>query len=263
MRELAGNLLEQSKSWAKSGVLLLLTVIIVWQLTAWLGKPTTMPIKHVRIGGELNYVAHEDISTSLSSLVQTGYFSMNTADIINKLTDIEWIKKAHIRRVWPDTILLIVEEQRPVAVWNETALLNVNGEIFKPEFDNSSLQLPRLSGVDDHSKVVLAEQKKIDQSINILDLSVEKLTLAEHGSWSAVLSNGVKIKAGYELPEKKISKSLLLLASIEGGLIEHLDEVDVRYPNGVAVTWKAGYKFDEAMVKKATLAMNKSQPTKS
>ena len=263
MKELVTYWFEQSKPWAKSSLVLLLLVVIVWRLTAWLGQSSTMPIKHVRIGAELNYVAHEDISQALSTVVKTGYFSMDTTEIVNELTAMEWVKKAHIRRVWPDTILLIVEEQRPAAIWNKTALLNVDGEIFKPMFDRSTIQLPSLSGTDSLSPAVLSEQKKINQSIENLGLSVKKLSLAEHGSWSAELSNGIKIKAGYGLAEKKISKSLALLSSINDSLLEHLDSVDLRYPNGVAVRWKEGYKFDGLKVPMASLKLKNNQPTKS
>jgi hypothetical protein len=58
---------------------------------------------------------------------------------------------------------------------------------------------------------------------------------------------------------KKITKSLTLLASIDKGFIEHLDEVDLRYPNGMAVKWVDGYQFNDV---KAAQALKKDQPTK-
>lgn len=259
MRELTANFFEQSKPWARNGLFLLLVVIGIWQCLAWLSKPTTMPIKHVRVGGELNHVAREEISASLSQLVDTGYFAMDTGEILKQVTGIEWVNKARLRRVWPDTIVLLIEEQQPVAVWNETALLNINGEVFRPEFDKALMALPSLTGIDTNSQKVLAELKKIEQSLKGLDVSVKTLNLAEHGSWSALMSNGTKIKVGDQLPEQKMTKSLKLLASLEGNLIEHLDEIDLRYPNGMAVKWANGYKFSEL---KAAVTLKKDQPIK-
>lgn len=253
---------EQYTPWAKKGLLFLIVALSVLQLVTWLGKPSTMPIKHVRIGGELKYVTREEISESLSQLVDTGYFSMDTDGIIKQVTAIEWINKARIRRVWPDTIVLTLDEHQPAAVWNEKALLNVNGEVFTPIFDQTLLALPSLSGIDSNSQKVLAELRKINQSIKSIGLEVSVLNLAEHGSWSAAMSNGIKISIGHQSPEKKIHKSLKLLASLEGSLVEHLDEIDLRYPNGVSVTWKDGYKFGEPMAQVSTLKLRKDQPTK-
>jgi len=262
MKSVVGSLFKQYEPWAKKGLLLMIVAIGVWQLTTWLGKSSTMPIKHVRIGGELNHVTREEISTSLLQLVETGYFAMNTDEIIKKVTAIEWVNKARVRRVWPDTIVLILEEQQPVAVWNETALLNLHGEVFKPIFNKGLMALPSLSGIDSKSQKVLAELRKVNQSIKSIGVEVSVLNLAEHGSWSAMMSNGIKISVGHQSPEKEISKSLKLLASLEGSLIEHLDEIDLRYPNGVSVSWKDGYKFGESAAQIATLIWKKDQPTK-
>jgi len=262
MKDLSSIFIEHSRPWVKSAFVLLLVACACWQLMAWLEKPTTMPIKHVRIEGALNYITHDEISQSLSQLVQTGYFAMDADAIIKNVTAIEWVEKARVRRVWPDMMVLSLQEQQPVAVWNETALLNPQGEVFQPVFDAALLKLPHLSGITSDSKKLLAEQEKIDRSIESIGVSIKRLALAEHGSWSAVMSNGVKIKAGNQRPDQKISKSLMLLASLDGDLIEHIELIDLRYPNGMAVTWRSGYEFNELGVKTAVIAMNKDWPNK-
>jgi len=262
MRELRSILIEHSRAWMKSTAVLLLMICSVGLLMAWLDKPTTMPIKQVRIEGSLNYITHDEISQSLSQLVQTGYFSMDADAIIKKVTAIEWVDKAQVRRVWPDMLVLSLQEQQAVAVWNETALLNPRGDIFQPEFGAALLALPHLSGIDNDSKKLLDEQEKINRSIDSTGVSIKRLNLAEHGSWSAVMSNGIKIKAGNQRPDQKISKSLILLASLEGNLIEQIELIDLRYPNGMAVSWKGGYEFNGLSIKTAVIAMNKGRPNK-
>jgi cell division protein FtsQ len=256
MKEETSHSSEQLISWFKSSALLLLVVAGLWQLVTWMGLSNTLPIKHVRIEGSLNYVTQEEVSEALSGVVETGYFSMNTDEIVKQVTDIEWVKQARIRRVWPDTIVLSVVEQHPAATWNKTKLLNADGEVFEPIFDKASLNLPSLSGINSDSKSVLAELQRIDLSVKSIGLSVKQLALAEHGSWDAVMSNGVRIKAGNQLPEQKISKSLMLLSSLDGDLLEHLNEVDLRYPNGVAVTWKDGYVLGKSTGKELVVKNN-------
>lgn len=262
MKSVMIDLLQQNEVLVKKSVLSLIVAIVVWQFVSWLMQPSTMPIKQVRIGGELNYVTAEDISTSLSALVDTGYFAMNSSEIVKHATALPWVNKATIRRVWPDTIVLTLVEQKPAAIWNKTALLNTQGEVFKPVFDNSLETLPSLSGVETSSQAILEEYRKVNNAIKSTGIQVSKLSLAEHGSWSAVMSNGIKVSVGHQSPEQAIGKSLRLLASLEGSLIDQLAKVDLRYPNGVSVQWKDGYKFADRVEQIAALKLKKDQPVK-
>jgi len=213
-----------------------------------------LPIKHVRIEGTFKYVTRAEVSKPLSSVVQTSYFGMDAGAITEKVASLEWVKAAKVRRVWPDEIIVSFEEQRPVAIWNERALLNADGEIFKPSFDSAKLELPYLYGVDNKSAVVLKKQEAIQALLAELELSAVHVDLAEHGNLSVVISSGASIKVSHELAEKKIKKSLMALASLKGNLIEHVKTIDLRYPNGMAVTWVDGYVLGQSKESKSSLS---------
>ncbi|PHS71807.1 MAG: cell division protein FtsQ [Cycloclasticus sp.] len=262
MKNANTDTMKPSKAFAVPTILLLLIGLSIWQLLQWMGQPNTMPIKHVRIEGEMKHIPQEDISNALAVLVQTGYFAVDSDAIINKLTDLQWIREARIRRVWPDTLVVSIEEQNPVAVWNKTQLLNVQGEVFKPMLNMQIFRLPYFSGVNSESKQILTVQKNLNVLMTELALSVQELKLAEHGSWSVVLSNGLKINAGKQSPERKIIKSLNALASQEGELIEHAKMMDLRYPNGVSVMWKKGYVVGQPNERMRSLVIKNNKPTK-
>ena len=262
MKKVNNDFIEQMKAAVKSGLFVMVIALSIWQFMGWLQHPATLPIKQVRIEGELRRVTHSKVSAALSELVQTGYFAMDTNAIVEKVTALEWVSKAKIRRVWPDTIVLSLKEQQPVAIWNETALLNKQGEIFEPVFDAKKMQLPQLHGVDSKSLNILEKYKEIECLLAGLALSVVQLEQAEHGSWSVVLSNGVKLNVGHDEPENKIKHSLSALAALDGGLVEHIQTIDLRYPNGMAVTWKDGYEFGQPNTKVKSPSSNKIKPLK-
>lgn len=255
-------LLGQAKSLIKVMVLIWVVALGLWQLLDWMAKPSTMPIKQVRIEADLRYLTREEISQTLLPYVETGYFAVDSKAIVQAVTQLEWVEQVSIRRVWPDTVVVEIIEQIPVAVWNKTALLNTQGDVFKPVVPQSLMQLPNLSGIDRNSKDVLVQSRQINQSIASLDLSVQQLSLSEHGSWQVVLNNGIQVKTGNVLPKKEMSKSLKALASLQGDLVSHVGTIDLRYPNGVAVAWKVGYQLGQPNKTDATLAVNKQQPTK-
>ena len=262
MKDTGGDLLKHSKTFIRGALLLLLLSTAVWQTFQWMAQPNSMPIKHVRIEGVFRNLPQEEISSAISTLVQTGFFAVNNSAIINEVTKLEWVNKASIRRVWPDTLVLFVEEQVPVATWNETKLLNSRGETFKPSLPRRLFDLPNLSGADNQGKQVLTVFQGLNDSINELDLTVQQLDLAKHGSWSVVLSNGIEIKVGNQIPEKKIAKSLKVLASFEGELIEHAKELDLRYPNGVSVVWRQGYVIGQPNENQQSFTVKKDRSKK-
>jgi cell division protein FtsQ len=261
MKEQNAELYEHLIPFVKSAVLLLLLALGVWQTMLWMAKPSTMPVKHVRIEAELKNLSKEKISSELLELVQAGYFSIDREAIVKKITDMEWVKGAHVRRVWPDTIVVSLIEQTPVAVWNKTKFLNKTGEIFQPEISTLIESLPLLSGIDSRSKFVLAQNENINDSIEVFGVSVQQLDLFEHGSWKVLLSNGISVKAGNKLPAKEMNKALGVLVSIQAELLNHVRAIDLRYPNGVSVIWKDGYEFGK-LSSGQKLAQNTNQPTK-
>ncbi|ORU92984.1 MAG: hypothetical protein A6F72_05910 [Cycloclasticus sp. symbiont of Poecilosclerida sp. N] len=262
MRAVTADVYDSAKPLLKAMVLMLLLTLGLWKVFDWMSQPNTMPIKHVRIEAEMRYLLREDISKAISDDMQTGYFAINSQKIIDELTHIEWVKEARIRRVWPDTVVVSIKEQFPVAIWNETSLLNQDGDVFQPRNIELLEHLPSLSAVDSQSKFVLQQSKEIDQKLELLGLSVQKLVLSKHGSWDVVLSNGVFIKAGHQLPEKGVSKSLNTLAFLQNELLQQASSIDLRYPNGISVTWKKGYVFGRSSEAVKALAVNNNEPTK-
>ncbi|HIF18140.1 MAG TPA: FtsQ-type POTRA domain-containing protein [Cycloclasticus sp.] len=256
------TLIEQIKPMLKISALTLMVALCVWALMDWMEQPETMPIKQVRIEADFSHLTRHEISQTLMPYVEAGYFAIDSNAIVQAVMQLAWVKQTQVRRVWPDTIVVTIKEQTPVAVWNKTSLLNDKGDVFSPVIPQSLMQLPHLSGLDSKSRAVLAQSQRIDQSIATLMLSVQQLGLSEHGSWQVVLNNGVRVKAGNKAPEKAMSKSLNTLASIQGGLMDHVNVIDLRYPNGLAVTWKKGYQFGQSNKKGKALALNKNQPTK-
>lgn len=262
MSEVNNHFIEQAAMPLKKTVLIVIIALVIWQLMDWAKKPSTLPIKHVRIEGAFKYVVRDEISKILTPIMQTGYFAMEAGAVVEEITALEWVKEAKVRRVWPDEVVLYFTEQEPVAIWNEVALLNKEGEIFRPDFANQQLNIPYLKGIDSKSITVLKKQKQIEASLMGLNVLIERMELAEHGSWSVVTNNGVTFKVGHELPEGKIKKSLMALASIDESLLEHVRKIDLRYPNGMAVTWLDGYVLGEPNANKKSLEQKEIQPFK-
>ena len=68
--------------------------------------------------------------------------------------------QASVRRVWPDRLVIQLDEQLPVARWGDSALLNNEGKAFKPQNIGSFSELPRLSGPERAKRKVMRQYQQ-------------------------------------------------------------------------------------------------------
>ncbi|PCI18801.1 MAG: cell division protein FtsQ [Piscirickettsiaceae bacterium] len=237
MNRMLSNNVQQLLKWL---ALLVVFATGLWAATSWMNNPKTLPIKFVRIEGELKHINKVDVSTAISDLVKSGFFAVKTQQIITEIEKIEWVKTVRISRVWPDAISLQLTEQQPAAVWNKTFLLNQEGHIFRPKNIDIFSSLPRLEGDDAKSVLVLESLNKSNVLLKKIGFAIKALSMTVHGSWMATSSSGVVIKIGNNEPVQTINKSFRLLSVLNIDALNRITSVDMRYPNGMAVVWKEG-----------------------
>ena len=237
MDKLMSDSMQQLYKW-----LALMTVLcaLLWSLFSWMNNPNTLPIKFVRIEGQLTHISKESVSKAISNLVESGFFAVNTQQMIAKLESLEWVKKVKVSRVWPDTISLGITEQTARAYWNKSYLLNEDGVVIKPELVDMVEPLPQLAGEDAKSVDVYSSFKRINASLKGFNQSIVALSTSAHGSWSAMTKSGVSIAIGSSDPLEKIVSGIQLLSAVNRDVLGRIKQIDMRYPNGVAVVWKQG-----------------------
>jgi cell division protein FtsQ len=248
-------MLSLSKKWLsenvillrKFGVLLVITAMI-WQLSAWLNNPTMLPIKNVRIESAFSHVSKQKLSEALSTHVDTGYFAMDVAAVVNAAESLAWVKKASVRRVWPDSMVISIVEQSIAAKWNDKSFLNQEGEIFSPIKIEVLTEVPQLYGANHQSHLVLEKLNALNASISSEALLVSVLAKAEHGSWTVKLKNGTEILMGKRDPLEAIKIGVQVLALASDEVLQKIEVLDVRYPNGLSIIWKKGRKPEGVML---------------
>ncbi len=253
-----------SNQWLIKRLLILLVLCVGgWQAQRWLVHPNTLPIKQVRIEGEFKHLSTEMVSDALTGQMKGSYFGVDSNAMVKTLDQLPWVQGVKIRRVWPDLLVVSIHEKKPVARWNKAQLLNGEGQPFRVEISGELLHLPQLMGTNKFSQLVLTQCQRINASLDGLGLKVKTLNLAQHGSWTASLNNGMTVYVGKQLPNGLIGHSLTILGSLNKEILESIDSVDLRYPNGVSVTWKKNQKPDQIKLLSVALNLNNNQQKKS
>lgn len=201
-----------------------------------------LPVKYVRIGGAFQYMEKDTIKKVLQEQVKNGLYNTDIQGIKASVKQLPWAEKVEVERIWPDTIDIKIVEQIPIARWRVKGLLNKDGELFTPSNISEFKQLPLISGPVGNAKKLL----KIIQGLQ-LALSDKKMELTEfyvndRRSWKLILKNGLELNLGRIRPLDKFNRFLRTLEIVGEEIVAKIAIVDLRYPNGYALTWKQGEK---------------------
>lgn len=193
-------------------------------------------ITDVEIQGDLKYVTRDELKKDYSTLLGLSLFSVSVTDILTVVKSAEWVESAEVRKVWPNTLQVLVHEHAPLAYWGDRQLVSTSAVVIEPKVI-PDLPLPRLYGPSDSSDVVLEQFGLVSQVLASSSLRIDTLTLEARGAWSIVFTNGVRVKLGREEILDRLQRFIAVYRSDLSGRIEQITSVDARYPHGVAVGW--------------------------
>lgn len=227
-------------------VIVLIVLACFLAIQRWLAhKPSSMPIRYVRVEGTFQHLEPIDVKRALLPLVtDTGYFSIAMSPIRDAVEALPWVDSARIRRVWPHTLVVRIDEQRPVARWGDADLLNERGERFTPKKMEPFQEWPLLRGQEGQETELFSMFNKISSDLADKGLAVDSLTVSERRAWSIRLSDGLLIKMGRQSPWKALARFLRAMPLLKEERLRVIESVDLRYPNGFAVSWKPGTKIE-------------------
>lgn len=207
--------------------------------------PTMLPIDEINIVGELKHLDKGKIEQVVAGNISGGYFTVDLNDVRDILLQQPWLKSVSLRRQWPASVNIFIEEQTPIAYWNDDSYLSDNGEIFKPESIDKKLNLPVLRGPNGQHENVWQFMNVLYKEMALLDYEVVRLALDNRRAWQLEISSlygeeaaRISIKLGRFDTEKRMQRFIDLLPALtaDSGLMSNkIKVIDMRYPNGFAV----------------------------
>jgi len=110
-----------------SAVAVLVVIFFMVQLVLdHFRNPGRYPIKSVVVGGYYQHTDHDQLRDRVMGQAQLGFFNLDIAEIQQEVEELPWVEKAYVRRIWPESISVHIEEHQPVARWGEDGLLSDN-----------------------------------------------------------------------------------------------------------------------------------------
>jgi cell division protein FtsQ len=211
--------------------------------------PTVLPVNNVQVEGELSFLDKKEIMKTVKNNIVDGYFAVDLKRIREVLLQEPWIKDVSLRRKWPADVTVFIEEQEPIAYWNENGYISEAGDVFKPAAIDKKLNLPRLSGPESQHDNVLKFMNVLYKEMSALNYEVKRLELDDRRAWKLVITsnvidkgesveNVIDVKLGRFDTEKRLHRFIRMLPALASQIKvteNQIKVIDMRYPNGFAV----------------------------
>ena len=196
-------------------------------------------LKTIVVEGSLERVQRHDIVNALQGRLSGTFFSVDLEAVRALFEGIPWVRRAELRRRWPDRLEVRIEEQVALARWGqrrETQLVNAQGELFRGQTDAS---LPVLAGPAGTEGEVARRYAAFRDLLAPLGLEPRQVLLSSRLAWQLKLSNGLTIQLGRDSDKDRVEERLARFASAFPQTLaksrQRLEYVDLRYPNGFAL----------------------------
>lgn len=193
------------------------------------------------VQGEQRQLSIGDLHEVVAEDLEDGYFGADLDAIREQLEEQAWIARVEVRRRWPATLELVVEEQEPVAVWNREGFLNRDGELFVPrDIREDPGPLPELMGPEGSEVQLLEKLEQVSAKLDEVGLAPRELRLSDRRAWSVVLADGTEIRLGREELDRRLNRFVEVVVPALGEALVEKRYVDLRYTNGFAAAERGG-----------------------
>ncbi len=218
-------------------VLAILASPVLAVLNGWLGGQH-WPMKHLSVSAPFHFVTQAQIQKTITAHLKQGFFAVDLAVINRDLLALHWVERVEVRKKWPDTLVVKIQEFRPLAVWNDKRMLAEQGSIFA--IPNTKLpRLPHFYGPDLQAQEIRMFYQQTQPLFGSVGLHIAVLSLNERNAWRVVLSDGLVLDIGRNDIEPRLARFITLLPKIKRDDKRRLMQADLRYTNGFSLVWES------------------------
>lgn len=234
----------------------LLGVLVLGLLASgiwWVAQRPMFTLKTIRIEGvgqtALRHVNASTVRSTAVPRIKGNFFTADLDTVRVAFEAVPWVRKASVRREWPDKLIVTVEEHEPLGTWGDDGrLVSVKGDVFTANLAEAEedRDLAEFDGPAGSEKDVVARYRQLQDWFGPVSLAPEAVRLSGRYAWSVRLNNGMTVELGREQNNATLKDRVDRLVRIYPQLVtrlqDRIESVDMRYPNGLALKAQ-GLKF--------------------
>lgn len=228
-----------------NGLMALAGVALAMAVVAWAIQRPGFALQAVVVEAStpaepLAHVNRALLRSAGASRLKGNFFTVDLGAVRESFEQVPWVRRAQVRRIWPNTLRVAIEEHEAIAIWHDGRLVNRQGELFaanvaEAEADGALLEF---SGPPGSEGEVTKRWQALREQLAPLAVAPESVTLSSRWAWSARLDNGTVLLLGREqgMPiADRVARWVAAAPTVQTRLNREIASVDLRYPNGFAM----------------------------
>ncbi len=228
-------------------LMLVFAILCGLALVRWVSRLSVFDIAGITVTGDTAHNNSLTLRANVAPRIAGTFFTVDLARVRSAFEAAPWVRKAVVRRDFPNRLKVALQEHQPVAFWGgegdrELRLVNNYGEVFEANVDEVDQDsLPTLIGPDAQAPEVLTMYRALAPMFAQMNLPVEQLELSGRGSWSVQLGSEAAMELGRgTVPEvtarvDRFLKTLTQVVTRYGRQGAALESADLRHENGYAI----------------------------
>lgn len=208
------------------------------------------PLKQVVVNSPIDQVTQTQVEYAVQHSLGGNFFTVDLDGIRRSFEKLPWVRKASVRRYWPDTLEIEVEEHVAVARWRQSSgemrLVNQQGEVFNAVLAGSQQRLPLFGGPEGSAPQILAHYAGFNKMLSPLGRTARTVLLSPRQAWQLKLDDGLLLELGRDQDshsiEERFERFVGTYAAVQARLESQIAAIDMRYPSGFAVHMRAPHQ---------------------
>ena len=227
-----------------AGIGALALLVLAAAALAWLTRAPMFSFRALQVDGEMQRNNLPTLRANALPRLSGNFFSVDLQRSREAFQAVPWVRRAVVRRVWPDRLAVRLEEHRPVALWasddeKNPLLVNSHGEVFEANVgDVEDDDLPVFDGPPDSAAAMWSLYRRLQPLLAQQAIAPRRLSLSARGSWRMDTDDGQSIQLGRGSEDELVARSerfVRTLPQLAARYGKALLSVDLRHAGGYAV----------------------------
>jgi cell division protein FtsQ len=207
-------------------------LLALYAAVIFVAQLPVFPLREVRILGEPRFVGSMEIERIVAKELRGNFFTIDLARTRRAFEGLAWVRKADLRRQWPDRLEVRLEEQVPLARWGTQGLVNTQGEIFAATYEG---KLPVFNGPAGSAKEMSIQYAYFRKSLEPIGREPVQVSVSARRAWTLQLDSGLTLELGRADLEDRLTRFVQNYAQAAALIGRRMHHADLRYSNGFAV----------------------------
>lgn len=203
--------------------------LILYGAARYVLRLPVFPLHAVELTAMPQRVSTEQLERVVHEQVSGNFFTVDLEHTREAFEQLPWVRKVSVRRKFPWSLQVEVEEHVALASWNGNALVNTHGEVFNVRTEQT---LPAFIGQPGSAAQMTQMYGELNAALEPMRQKIAQISMSPRFAWQVELENGMVLELGREQMQERLTRFVEVYSYSLATMEKVVRRVDLRYRNG-------------------------------